>query len=63
MFHEDGPFDDLLALGLRDLGPGKLWAVSREALPDFLEHVYGLLAPRPPRGQADRNADQGANRP
>ncbi len=37
----------MLALGLRDLGHGKLWAISRQLLPDFLEHVATLLAPHP----------------
>lgn len=36
-----------LATGLRDLGHGKFWAIRRELLPDFLEHVAALLPPRP----------------
>ena len=48
-----------LGLGLRDLGPGKLWAVHRDELPDFLEHVHGLLAPK---RSATHGSQGGANR-
>jgi len=49
VFDEGADPAPLLDLGLTDLGPGKLWAVSRDLLPDFLEHVHTLLAPRPRR--------------
>ncbi len=47
VYEEQRPLEAMLALGLRDLGHGKLWAISRQLLPDFLEHVATLLAPRP----------------
>lgn len=38
---------EALAAGLRDLGHGRFWAIARELLPDFLEHIASLLPPRP----------------
>ena len=35
-----------LQRGCKDLAPGKLWAIARHQLPDFLEHVHMLLVPR-----------------
>lgn len=34
------------ALGLKDLGDGQLWIIARELLPDFLERIHSLLAPK-----------------
>ncbi len=46
VYNEDWPQDQALAAGLTDLGHGKLWAVARSLLPDFLESITSLLPPR-----------------
>lgn len=33
-------------LGMKDLGPGRFWVLSAELLPDFLEHIHRLTAPK-----------------
>jgi hypothetical protein len=45
-YRESWPQEAALAAGLRDLGHGKFWAISRTLLPDFLEHVAALLPPK-----------------
>ncbi len=48
LYREVWPAADASAAGLVDLGHGKLWAIERHLLPDFLEHVAALLAPKRP---------------
>ncbi|WP_437731505.1 hypothetical protein [Sorangium sp. So ce1335] len=48
-FGERGKLSYAGPASLSDLGEGRLWIIARELVPEFVEHVYGLTEPKPPR--------------
>ena len=47
VFFREDPKLEVSGADLRDLGEGHFWVLSAMLLPEFLEHIYELTAPKP----------------